>query len=392
MKKDLPKLIVIFLIVVGVVIWTLNYLFLSGKTAPRSRASGETVELSFDPSSSTAVANQDFLTTMKIKPLVDISLRGYLINLVFDKTKISLKKIEYKIGVASVDLGDSDSTLTTVNQNGRAKLQGEVQTATGQVIPSTAAVELVKLTFTAISTSGTTIQIGSNDVKFYIINSDMSLSEVPYSAVVSYTVNGGGPIITPSITGTPSPTATGGATGNVNLNLKLKFQGISSKSADSQNSMAVKVKLKKEGESNPTEATGVFSADTNGIWLGKASFNLTSVSGKYLVYIKGPQHIQKKFCDSSPSENNAGTYGCANANISIQVGDNNLDFSKVMLLAGDLDQNGIVDSVDIALVRNNLGKTDAATLAKADINRDGRVDTQDFSLILAALAVRTDEQ
>lgn len=62
-----------------------------------------------------------------------------------------------------------------------------------------------------------------------------------------------------------------------------------------------------------------------------------------------------------------------------------------MILSGDLDQNGVVDSVDISIVRNNLGKTDTATLTKADVNRDGRVDTQDFSLILAALAVRTDE-
>ncbi|MDO9028773.1 MAG: dockerin type I domain-containing protein [Candidatus Roizmanbacteria bacterium] len=390
MKKEIPKLIVIFLIVIGVVIWTLNYLFLSEKTAPRSRASGETVELSFDPSSSTAAANQDFFTTLKIKPSVDISLRGYLVNLVFDKSKLNLKKIEYKIGVASVDLGDSDSTLTTVNENGKTRLQGEVQTAIGQVIPSTAAVELVKLTFTAISTSGTTIQIGSSDVKFFIINSDMSLSEVPSSAAVTYNINGGGAIVS----GTPAPTATPGAgctSGNICLNLKLKFQGIIKKPADSQNSMTVKVKLQKQGESQPVEASGTFTANDQGLWSGKVGFNLVSVQGNYLLLIKGPQHIQKKICDKTPSETTAGIYRCAEGKISLTTGENTLDLSGIILLVGDLDQSGVVDSVDFSFVKNNLGKKEADILAKADLNRDGIVDTQDFSLILAALAIRTDE-
>ena len=71
---------------------------------------------------------------------------------------------------------------------------------------------------------------------------------------------------------------------------------------------------------------------------------------------------------------------------------NNLDFSGIILLAGDLPiQDGSVTAYDTSLVRNNLGKTDADAVSKADVNRDGKVDTQDYSLIIAALSVRNDE-
>ncbi|PJC83690.1 hypothetical protein CO006_00410 [Candidatus Roizmanbacteria bacterium CG_4_8_14_3_um_filter_35_14] len=394
MKKEMPRLIIIFLVVIGLVFWMWNYLFLSGKTAIKSRATDESIlSLSFNPNASTLSTGQEMETTLKIKPTVEggILVRGYLVSLFFDKTKLQLKNIEYKIGGASPDLGATNSSLSTINGNGVIRLVGEVTTPTGTAVAKDVDTELVKLKFSSVNGQGATIQIGRADAKFYILKAEAVLSDGMSIDGAKIDFNGGGAIITPGITGAPNPTTTGGTSGNVNLNLKLKFQGISGKPADSQNSMAVKVKLKKEGETNPSEATGVFSADTSGVWSGKASFNLSSVSGKYLIYIKGPQHIQKKFCDSAPSENNAGTYSCANANISITVGDNNLDFSKVMVLSGDLDQNGVVDSVDISIVRNNLGKTDTATLTKADVNRDGRVDTQDFSLILAALAVRTDE-
>jgi len=186
------------------------------------------------------------------------------------------------------------------------------------------------------------------------------------------------------------PTPTGGV-GNVNLKMKLKFQGINKLPAAGQNSMVAKVKVYKEGLSTPTDGTGTFTADANGVWSGTVPVNLAAVDGKYKILIKGPQHIQKKICDSAPTETSLGIYQCSSGNITLIAGDNDLDLSGIIILVGDLDQNGIVDSVDFGLVKNNLGKTDADTLAKADLNHDGVVDTQDYSLILAALAVRTDE-
>ena len=185
---------------------------------------------------------------------------------------------------------------------------------------------------------------------------------------------------------TPTPT------GTVTLSLKLKFQGINKLPATGENSMTVKVKVQKNGEATSIDGTGTFVADAAGIWSGTVGVNIPTISGKYKIMVKGPQHIQKKICDSTPTETTgAGLYRCSSGNVTLVAGDNNLDFSGILLLAGDLDQNGIVDSVDFGLVKNNLGKTDTETLAKADINRDGKVDTQDFSLIIAALGIRTDE-
>ncbi len=655
MKKDIFKIAIIFLVTVVAVFWALNYLFLTGKTAQKSKAGGETIEVSYDPSPVTAAAGQDFTVFVRMKPSLDVSLRGYSLRLKFDKTVLQAKYVDYKIGVYSTDLGDSSGTLAQVNQTGVINLQGEIQNSSPLITSSSSTIDLVRLVFTAVSATGTTV-FGDN-AAFYTQAPDGTLSTSFITAVPDLKINGGSaaaactsfsddfsttaiqPAVQPGaaaqcggiqglicptgfvcqyadgtthssgadasgicvvggtdkinsglnqnnwdVTSTGSGTVTGGVTvasgeatiavngvqgqaktyylvtknssngdfsaevllkslvstissssanmvfsmapvepsatnniisvmrkvgsgsllatntlgtgnpvdqatanlglsanslvkvkiqragtvasvfydisdgqgykllkafnnvasvpvklsisagsfesdypqvtakldnfnlacaavvnptnsltptiitmtgtvtGNVKLNMKLKFQGIGKKPADSQNSMIVKVKLKKEGTTNTVDSQGTFAADADGVWTGQVGFNITDVSGKWLVYVKGPQHLQKKICDSAPSETAGGRYSCSDGNITLAVGENSLDFTKVTLLVGDLDQNGLVDSVDFGLVKNNLGKKDAAILAKADLNRDGVVDTQDFSLILAALAARTDEQ
>ena len=69
------------------------------------------------------------------------------------------------------------------------------------------------------------------------------------------------------------------------------------------------------------------------------------------------------------------------------------DFSGITLLVGDLpEQDGIVNAYDIGLIINNFGKRDSDILSKADVNMDGIVDTQDYSLVIAALSIRYDEE
>ncbi len=593
MKNFIKTAIVLVIIGVGV-FWALNFIFLN-KQGPRSKATGETIDIIYDPTAATVAANADFPVTVKIKPSVDVTLRGYYLRVPFDKTKLKVKSIEYKIGVASADLGNTNSDLTAVNQNGVLELSGEVQNNIGQVIEvSATGTELVKLTFTALSAAGTSFQSGA---KFYLLGSDGIISEAGLTAVPKFDVNGGGALpgavscvsfsddfssatlntgnwrlwtngngtalnsngllninlpessdgaklvnieaitkplhgdftaeitltsrnesstyeffqfnnglegfsgsqgfngfgfrllsgsINTEVYGTNNPTnpgpqnhnvsipkstpvklklertgttvkmyydlmtgqgyqllrtfenfntdqgravlglqhtgaanlrldgvfdnysqncltsnvnptqpasGSGTVTGNVKLNLKLKFQGINKKPVDSLNSMTVSVKQKKPGDTTLIESKGTFTADDKGVWSGAVGFDMNPVptGGIFTVYVKGAQHIQKKICDNAPSEATPGTYRCGDGKITFAAGDNNLDLTKVTLLVGDLDQNGLVDSIDLGLIKNNLGKKDEETLKKADLNRDGVVDTQDFSLILAALAARTDE-
>ena len=202
------------------------------------------------------------------------------------------------------------------------------------------------------------------------------------------------PTSTPIITSTPTPIETATPTttpgsGNVSLGLKLKTQAINKKPEDSK--MSFKVKLRKEGQTNLYEAVGIFDADDQGRWMGKVNYQLNDLSGDWVVYVKGQYHIQKKICDSVPTEDKPGLYRCSYGKIKLNPGENSFDFRGITLLVGDLDGNGVVDSVDFAMVKNNLGKKDAKTLEKADLNRDGIIDTQDFSLILYALSVKVDE-
>ncbi|GAB4219822.1 MAG: hypothetical protein Fur009_7680 [Candidatus Microgenomates bacterium] len=393
------KIALIFIVLILTIYFALEYLFLSGKSQKSKAADESVVSLIVDPSSVNIEANKDFILTFKVKANSgNAFIRGYGQKIFFDKTKLQLKKIEYKLGQPSVDLADTDNNLSTINASGSAFLVGEIVTSTGQLIDS-GGVEYIKLVFNLIQNSNTTIYFDSN---FYTLATDgATIIENIISNPNSVNINGGGTIVTSgsSIVGPTtsipsniiSPTNIQ-ITGSSILNLKLKLQGISNKPINF-NPIDIKIKISGCNLNQPIESVGKFIVNDQGIWTGSVGFNLQSScsTGGYIFYIKGPQHIQKKICDTNPTENKPGVYRCSEGKIKLSAGQNNLDFTGITILVGDLDQNGITDSIDFGLVRNNLGKTNTDILNKADLNRDGRVDTQDFSLILYALSVRPDE-
>ncbi len=198
------------------------------------------------------------------------------------------------------------------------------------------------------------------------------------------------PSLSPSPIPSPTPT-TASNIGNITLNLRLKFQGIM-KLAGGSTTMKVKVSLDGPGQNDIQSQLVDFNSDVFGFWSGTASFNAPA-GGGYKVYIKGAQHLQKRICDAAPAETASGTYRCGDTGkIVLQSGVNNLDFSGIIQLSGDLPaQDGVVDAYDIAYIRLNLGSTDPKALSVADINRDGILDTQDYSLLVASLNVKYDE-
>jgi Zn-dependent metalloprotease len=209
----------------------------------------------------------------------------------------------------------------------------------------------------------------------------------------SPTITPGGPSVTSTPTTVSSPTPTPTPTIGIQINLKLKFQGIVNVPKYDLNKMKVKVTIHNEDYSVNQILSGNFMT-TNGItWYnGIISFNIPP-GLDYTILIKGPKHIQKKICDEKPFESYPGTYHCLAGNINLKPGLNGLDFSSIYQLVGDLpEQDGIVNSYDVSLVRNNLNKGDSDSVRIADLNLDGVVNTQDYSLIIAALAIRTDEE
>ncbi len=215
-------------------------------------------------------------------------------------------------------------------------------------------------------------------------------------------VGTGGPTLTPTQTPTQSPDQTPTPTtppdeGNVSLSFQLRFQGIIEKPVNT--SMPVKITIKKGGQVVDERIIDfsydqAASSEAKGRWLGSANFNVLPGDG-YTIFVKGPKHVQKKICQSTPQEavGAEGTYHCLSGqSLSIDLA-SAFDFSHITLLAGDLpQQDGVVNSYDTSLVRNNLGKTDAEVLRLTDVNLDGRVNTQDYSLIIYALSIRTDEE
>ena len=399
MKKEVLKIATIFLITVGVVLWGLNYIFFG--PAPKSKAAGETITFSFNPATKTVAVNTDFTVSLMAKPSINTVLRGYVVKVGFDKTKVKFKSIVYKLGVVSAGLGNTDAQAVAINGNGVIEIIGESTTAIGSAVTAVNGAEIASLTFTALSTAGSSISTSSSD--FFAIGSDKILFAGWTSVPGNLSVNSAGVTNTPTPTPTggltPSPTPTGGATGNVKLNLKLKFQGINKKPPTEElNFIKGKIEGKiigtNEGFTSTTEGNFLVKSDDNGVWSGTVGIYLpqSALGKKFTLYIKGRRHIQKKICDSVPTETSPGTYRCPTGNITLVAGDNNLDFSGILLLVGDLDQTGIVDSVDFSLVKNCLSKSDSVCVNSSDLNLDGKVDTQDFSLIIAALGIRTDEQ
>lgn len=187
----------------------------------------------------------------------------------------------------------------------------------------------------------------------------------------------------------PNPTDEPGGVG-VTLDMALRLQGVPVRPQRPQ-TLNVKVGLGDGGLSKPVFSTGQFTVDEEGLWRGSVSFNVPARSG-YKVLVKGGKHIQKKICDLSPTESVPGIYVCDRGKISLKAGKNTMNFSGIVLLAGDLpEQDGIVNAYDLALIKNNFGQTDDETLRVCDLNFDGACRSDDYGIVIRALSVRRDE-
>lgn len=213
---------------------------------------------------------------------------------------------------------------------------------------------------------------------------------------------------------TPTPSPTSGPTVDMTLDFKIKFQGVllSNIADPNDNTQTVIVTVIKQ-IADPTSNIGaqtVFSkqytdisvtttgeTDANGIalWQGTVPLGQMEPSTAYSILVKGPKHIQRKFCTTNPTEDAEGgyPYRCLGAGtIQLAAGTNTLDFSGVLLQAGDLPgsngQDGVVNAHDVSLVlnmiRNGLS-TDPADLAVADMDLNGVVNAKDRSYIIETL-------
>ena len=200
------------------------------------------------------------------------------------------------------------------------------------------------------------------------------------------------PTPTPTKTPTPTPTFTPTPTPlqpkQMTLKITAKLQGITTEPFDTR---AESVTVKLEGLT-AVSATATLAPTSQGLYTGSVSINAIPAN-TYTVLVKGAHHLQKKICINRPSEATIGEYSCEKGQVTLAAGDNALDLQSITLLAGDLPtQDGVIDSADLAAIRQRIGSQTEEDLLMADINHDGIVDTQDFSLALYSIAYKFDAE
>lgn len=284
---------------------------------------------------------------------------------------------------------------------------GRVITELGPVVRGSALYQCQSMKDQWESSAGTIVNSYISDQGRPGIATMACFGDITYPAIVNYQINSQQtPLITleeygqienngdRTPTSTPplrpsgyegQATPTGTTSADITVNLKLKFQGVAKKPKNSQTS--IKVKITSPTITTPIEKILSVTCDNNGIWSGVVKINV-SPANDFTFYIKGPKHLQKRVCKNNPTETKPGEYTCETGTIALQKGVSSLDFSKIILLTGDLPpQDGLINQDDLTVIRENLGKKDVASIQKADVNFDGIIDTQDWSLVMATLKI-----
>lgn len=358
-----------------------------GEPTPTDTASGP--KFVFEPSSTSIKKGQSFGVNINIDPGSE-AVAGADIYLDFDPELLTLE---------TVVIGSYFPLVANVPSTGRLYIaatvenQGDSKTGTGTI---------ATVTFKAAETGTANIVIDCDPAKTdssRLSKNDINATNIlNCSALKPHTVTitaQNDP--TPTTDDVPSPTPTTGSfsgeKADVQLNMKVRFQGIVKQPDAAFDRLNVRVDIEgSQGYKN--DQVVEFKADGSGLWSGVMKIEKVPISQKYAVLIKGPKHLSRKICEVTPRENVPGTYKCeSGGDIELKAGGNNLDFSQIVVLAGDIPtQNQVVDSADIIFIRQNFGNTSPSALSRGDLNLDGIIDTQDYSLVMAALGFKYDEE
>lgn len=334
------------------------------------------------PSTETLEVNEQktvslYLTNPNQKKISFVDVR-----LSFNKDVLEITEFTPNPDAFPVNLTGTDINLLG-KTTGRAKLQA-VNSGTALKNNDSILIGSIKIKGKASGVSQITITDSTSQVVGENPSSDDLALGMTGSQGGTYTVTGGNePTVTPSVGPTASPTIPAG-TAPV-LSFKIKFQGISSKKVDQK----VKVSVKKTGVDEAFENVNV-SSNNEGIYSGSVILRGVSFGSGYKIFIKGPKHLTKKFCEDKPTSRCTGE-----GRITLVSGANTFDFATQVLEAGDLPdggvQDGVVNSLDYSLWKSRFGKEDATNLAVADINLDGIVNTADWNLMRITLETKYED-
>lgn len=189
------------------------------------------------------------------------------------------------------------------------------------------------------------------------------------------------------------------------LSFQVSFAGVTSNMACLNKFSQVTVSAGKVGTDIAQDLTvnlTAVDADSNGLQVFEASEIIALEQDKFgtggsnnFVKIKGSLHARMAYCNNGQTSKKSVLTGCT-----LPFDGTIYDFSKYPILAGDVNQDGVINAIDFSLVKNNLSTDDELAAASAgnpdcdndsDLNGDGVVNNLDINLVKNSLSYKDDE-
>ena len=104
------------------------------------------------------------------------------------------------------------------------------------------------------------------------------------------------------------------------------------------------------------------------------------------ILLKGPKHLRKKMIDRTTLKEGL------NNKFNWTTKSLNLDPGDLPNPNDNLKQDGVVNAIDVALLKSRLFSRDPDDLAVADLNYDGIVNNFDLGLLITTLSTRYDDE
>lgn len=178
--------------------------------------------------------------------------------------------------------------------------------------------------------------------------------------------------------------------GGTKLSFKIAFMGVKPNPSCLENFKTVAITVGKVGttlsQDLSVSVTGIGETNSSGYGIFKAE-NValgTGFSGVSNIYvkIKGLVHSRMYYCSNNQSTKNS------SQTCSVATDGTMNNFYDYPILAGDVDQNGIVNVLDFGLIRKSVF---VSGCSKGDLNGDSVVNDFDIKLYKVALEAKYDE-
>ncbi len=122
--------------------------------------------------------------------------------------------------------------------------------------------------------------------------------------------------------------------------------------------------------------------------VGTATVELTGVPAgeNYMVLVKGPKHLARRFCEEGQKEH----CWLGEESIDLNPGENVFDWTGLELEPGDINQDGVVNTLDFSKLKQALG-TRGKDISE-DLNFNGIVNPQDVVFFLETLSTKYEDE